>query len=109
LTLVAMTGAGNVVECEFCLLRLGVIMPASRALSTDACDVLSPGPAVCEVKLRELTEDEDRLRRAGTGNSVGAGASSKTAACEEEAEEAFDTTDAVCALSWESSRWRRFT
>jgi len=89
LTLLAMTGVGNVVDCEFCLLRLllaGVIMPASRALSTDACDVRSPGPAVCDVRLRELTEDEARRRRAdvgyivpGVGSSAGAAVSSKTA------------------------------
>jgi len=102
LTDLAMPGVGNVVECEFCLLRLllpGVVMPASRALSTDACDVLSPGPAVCEVKLRELTEDEARRRRADVGISVEAAASSKTAGWEEEVEEAFDTAEAVCALS----------
>lgn len=81
-------------------------MPASRALSTDACDVLSPGPAVCEVRLRELTEDEARRLRAdvgyivpGVGSSVGAAVSSKTAGWEEDVEEAFDTTEAVCALS----------
>ena len=107
-----MTGAGSVVECEFCLLRLlpaGVVMPASLALSTDACEVRSPSPAVCDVKLRELTEDDARRRRADVGTSVGTAASSKTAGWEEEVEEAFDTTEAVCALSWDSSRWRRFT
>ena len=119
MTLLAITGVGNVVECEFCLLRLlpaGVVIPASRALSTDACEVRSPGPAVCDVRLRELTEDEARRRRAdvgnivpGVGSSVGAAVSSKTAGWEEEVEEAFDTTEAVCALNWDSSRCSRFT
>jgi len=105
---------------EFCLLRAP---PASRARSTDACDVRLEEPGTCGKvavlvlrALRLLRLDDERCWRVGIGcvgpvleNSEGESAESKTVLEFVEDDVLLPTEADCCARRAESSRVRRLT